>query len=67
MFLCYLVSAIIVVVIWCSDAYAYIDPGTGALMWQAVVAALIGGLFYIKKVRDWFVTKIKSLRKSNDI
>jgi hypothetical protein len=32
---------------------AYIDPGTGALIWQSIVAAFIGTLFYLKRTRKW--------------
>lgn len=30
------------------DAYAYIDPGSGALMWQALIAGLFGSVFYFR-------------------
>jgi hypothetical protein len=30
-----------------SPAYAYIDPGFGALLWQALVAAALGGAYYL--------------------
>lgn len=29
-------------------AHAYIDPGFGALVWQAAVAALIGSVFFLR-------------------
>ncbi len=32
---------------------AYIDPGSGLLVWQLVVAAFVGCMFYIKKTRDF--------------
>ena len=32
---------------------AYVDPGTGLLAWQAVMAAIVGTFFYVKKTRDW--------------
>ena len=32
---------------------AYIDPGLGALIWQTIVAAFVGFLFYLKKTRHW--------------
>jgi hypothetical protein len=32
---------------------AYVDPGSGQLIWQMVAAACVGGLFYIKRVRDF--------------
>ena len=31
--------------------FAYVDPGLGLLAWQALVAAFLGGLFYLKKTR----------------
>jgi hypothetical protein len=35
--------------------FAYIDPGTGLLAWQALVAAFLGTLFYLKRTRTWLV------------
>ena len=34
---------------------AYIDPGLGALLWQMMVAAFVGFLFYLKQTRRWIV------------
>jgi len=34
---------------------AYVDPGVGALLWQAIIAAFVGLLFYLKKTRRWIV------------
>jgi hypothetical protein len=31
---------------------AYIDPGSGLLVWQMIAAAVVGCLFYVKKVRN---------------
>lgn len=40
-----------------APAYAYTDPGSGALLWQLAVAALFSGLFYVRrivnKIREW--------------
>ena len=41
-------------------AQAYIDPGSGALLWQLLVAALVGVLFFLRRLnpkrhlRNWF-------------
>ncbi len=35
------------------SARAYVDPGAGTLVWQMVVAGLVGGLFYLRKVTTW--------------
>jgi hypothetical protein len=31
----------------------YIDPGQGMLIWQAIVSAFVGLLFYLKKTRQF--------------
>ena len=38
---------------------AYVDPGSGQLIWQMVAAACVGGLFYIKRVRDFLGGLVK--------
>ena|SRR5580704_10530295 len=38
---------------------AYVDPGSGQLIWQMVVAACVGGLFYIKRVRGFLGRLVK--------
>lgn len=35
----------------------YVDPGSGLLVWQMIVAAMVGTLFYLKKFRS-FVGKL---------
>jgi hypothetical protein len=31
--------------------FAYIDPGAGALVWQSIIAAFVGVMFYLKRTR----------------
>ncbi|MCI0621537.1 MAG: hypothetical protein L0387_07690 [Acidobacteria bacterium] len=38
-------------------AYAYIDPGTGSLMWQVLVAGFVGLVFYWR--RFWSFLRIR--------
>jgi hypothetical protein len=40
---------------------AYIDPGLGALIWQSIVAAIVGFLFYLKKTRCWTVSLFRKI------
>jgi len=40
---------------------AYVDPGSGLLIWQALVGAVIGALFYLKKTRDMFLALFRML------
>ena len=42
-----------------SDAYAYTDPGSGALIWQGLVAGFIGAMFYFRRFISWFKAKRK--------
>jgi Domain of unknown function (DUF4118) len=34
-------------------AHAYVDPGSGAMLWQVAAAAVIGSLFYVRRVLTW--------------
>jgi hypothetical protein len=36
------------------EARAYTDPGTGALIWQMMVAGLVGVGFYYRRITAWF-------------
>lgn len=46
-----------------ATAYAYIDPGSGGLVLQALMAAVVGAAFYIRTiirhVKKW-VTSLRS-------
>ena len=44
---------------------AYVDPGSGQLIWQMVAAACVGGLFYIKRVRDFLGRLVKKWFKKH--
>ena len=43
-----------------SDAYAYLDPGTGSMMIQALIGALVGVGITLKVF--WYKIKIKLTR-----
>jgi len=32
-----------------SKAFGYVDPGSGSFIYQAIYAAFIGGIFYLRK------------------
>ena len=42
-------------------AYAYLDPATGSYVLQIIIAALVGGLFVIKRYFDRIKGFFKSL------
>jgi hypothetical protein len=39
------------------EAHAYTDPGTGALLWQMMLAGLVGVSFYFRRITAWFKKK----------
>ena len=41
--------------------FAYVDPGLGLLAWQALVAAFVGTLFYVRKSRTWLLGLFRRL------
>jgi hypothetical protein len=41
--------------------FGYIDPGLGTLIWQSIVAAVVGFLFYLKKTRQWIVNTFRRI------
>ncbi|MFJ1268461.1 hypothetical protein ACD661_07845 [Legionella lytica] len=51
--------------IWISNAYAYLDPGTGSLIIQSTIAAITGGLFILKTY--WHKLKAKLFSRSEKI
>ena len=53
-----------------ADAHAYLDPGTGSLLIQGLIAAIAGSLFtirlYWQKIKDFFVRKADSDDEESD-
>ena len=47
------VLAAVIVLVTESDAYGYTDPGSGALIWQMLLAASFGAVFYFRKLLSW--------------
>jgi hypothetical protein len=45
--------AILLLVFFEREARAYADPGSGALLWQILVAGFMGALFYARRVFGW--------------
>jgi hypothetical protein len=39
-------------------AKAYVDPGSGALVWQGLLATIVGSAFYIRRVVGWVKTRL---------
>ena len=66
-FLIFLISNIIAIFLIVTNAYAYLDPGTGSFILQAIIgflAALSAGfLYYWTKVKNFF---LKFFKKNNN-
>jgi len=49
--------------------FLYIDPGSGSYLVQAIIAAVLGGLFYFKqkwlKIKLFFGSKKKEQKPDN--
>ncbi len=39
------------------EARGYTDPGTGAMIWQMLVAGVVGAAFYFRRFTTWFKKK----------
>ena len=42
------------------EARAYTDPGSGALIWQMLVAGFVGVAFYFRRLASWLRGKRQS-------
>jgi hypothetical protein len=54
---CGLLVAVVGLALIPSSLEAYTDPGTGAMLWQLLVGAAIGSMFYLRRIINWFESK----------
>jgi hypothetical protein len=52
------------ILVWVDDAHAYLDPGTGSMLFQSLIAAIAGGVFVIKTYWSEFRKKFLSKKAS---
>jgi hypothetical protein len=55
--------AIILMVIMIPAVYAYTDPVSVAIIWQFLASALVGLVFFFKRIKFWFKNKFKSKKE----
>ena len=60
------VLAAIVVLVTEGEAYGYTDPGSGALIWQMLLAASFGAVFYFRKLLSWLGVDKRNRREDNN-
>jgi hypothetical protein len=62
-----MIMAIIVNLLFIKSAYAYLDPGTGSILLQGLIAAVAGvtitGKLYWSRLKDMFSRKTKKHRE----
>lgn len=39
------------------SAFAYVDPGTGTILWQMLLGLVVGVSFYSRRIIGWFTKK----------
>jgi hypothetical protein len=61
----FVVLCVVIFLVTEMRAYAYADPGSGALIWQILVGASIGVMFYLRAIIRW-VRGLKANRKANE-
>jgi hypothetical protein len=49
--------ALLVLILLTPPLQAYTDPGTGALVWQMLLGAAFGAMFYFRRLLSWFTNK----------
>ncbi|GIU46922.1 hypothetical protein [Shewanella algidipiscicola] len=54
------------ILLFSSPAYAYLDPGTGSIILQAIIAAIVVGFATLRIWWDKLLTLLK-LRKKNSL
>ena len=55
--------AVICLLFGASPAEAYIDPGTGSLAYQVVLAAALGAVFFVRRLRASVAAVIRRMVK----
>jgi uncharacterized membrane protein YbhN (UPF0104 family) len=49
-----LIVMLILLIATQAQVYAYTDPGSGTLIWQMLLAASFGVMFYMRRLIGWF-------------
>lgn len=50
-----------------AQLFLYIDPGSGSLLFQAVLSGLVTGLVFLKRILGFFKTKFGKRKIDEDI
>lgn len=63
-------SRVLLLILWMllavpSSAHAYVDPGTGAMLWQLILAMVAGALFFIREIRARLFAALRFVARRN--
>ena len=58
-----LLAVLAVWILAAPDAQAYIDPGSGSLLWQLLLAGLFGAMFWVHRLRLWLAATFARFMK----
>jgi hypothetical protein len=50
--------AALIVLAMPSMAAAYVDPGSGAVIWQLAAATVLGSLFQVRRIARWIRARL---------
>ena len=59
-------ATLVAMLICTSDAYAYIDPGTGSMIIQLIIATVVGAIVYFRRYLLKITSFFKKSSKDND-
>ena len=58
--------AVVLLVTFQQDGYAYTDPGSGALLWQIILVSFSAALFHVRRVWHWIVRRREAPEDASD-
>lgn len=58
-----IVSAFLIILLFPSDAFAYIDPGSGMLVWQGAIAAIGAVVIFARNPIQTLKSWVQRLRR----
>lgn len=45
----------------------YVDPGSGAMVWQLLLALFFGAAFYFSRLKSWATTRLNNWKKPREL
>ena len=58
-----LICILLAVALWPADAHAYVDPGSGMLIWQGLVALIGAVIMFMRQPKEMLKKLLERLRR----